>query len=375
MIQGLDRVLIVGGGIGGMAAAIALLKQSVAVDIIDVDPEWKVYGAGITITGPTLRAFRDLGLLDAIAEHGFLSVGARMHLFNGTQLAEVQELPVEPGLPSAGGIMRPRLHQIMSDLVRRLGADVRLGLTADSLDQDATGVDVTFSDGERRRYDLVVGADGIYSKTRGMLFEEPVEPVYTGQMSWRVVSPRPPELNMSMFYFGHENIAGTVPCSHSEVYSFILNPEPNPRRVPDAEKADLLKGLLADFGGDMARIRDGITAESSIVQRPFDYALQPLPWHKGRVVLIGDAVHATTAHLASGAGIAVEDALVLAQELERADGDVVAALRAYEARRFERCKFVVESSVGICRAQLAHAPAQEIGARMGEAMHRLAEAI
>ena len=133
--------------------------------------------------------------------------------------------------------------------------------------------------------------------------------------------------------------------------------------------------LLQDFGGLMGEIRDGITRDSSIVQRPFDYALQPLPWHKGRVVLIGDAVHATTAHLASGAGIAVEDALVLTQELARANGDIEGALAAFEDRRYERCKFVVESSVGICRAQLAHAPAPEIGQLMGRAMHKLAEKI
>ena len=376
-IASLGPVLIVGGGIGGMATAIALLKQrrDLTIDIIDIDPEWKVYGAGITITGPTLRAFRDLGLLDAIAEQGFLSIGAHMHLFDGTLLSANEELPIEPGLPSAGGIMRPRLHQIMADEVRRLGATVRLGITVDALDQDERGVAVTFSDGSAGRYDLVVGADGIYSKVRGMLFPDAVQPAYTGQMSWRVVSPRPPEMDVSHFYFGHENIAGTVPCSQTEVYSFVLNPEPNPRRVPEADKPAFLRGLLSDFGGDMARIREGITDQSAIVQRPFEYALQPLPWHRGRVVLIGDAVHATTAHLASGAGISVEDGLVLAQELVRAEGDVPAAIAAFEQRRFDRCKLVVESSVGICRAQLQHAPPQEIGARMGRAMHALAEAI
>jgi 2-polyprenyl-6-methoxyphenol hydroxylase-like FAD-dependent oxidoreductase len=271
--------------------------------------------------------------------------------------------------------MRPKLHQIMANEVRRLGAVVRLGATVETLDQRGEGVDVRFSDGGEGQYDLVIGADGIYSKVRGMLFEESVEPVYTGQMSWRVVSPRPADMDVSHFYFGHENIGGTVPCSPTEVYSFVLNPEPNPRRIPEAEKASVLKGLLADFGGDMARVRDGITDESSIVQRPFEYALQPLPWHKGRVVLLGDAVHATTAHLASGAGIAVEDGIVLAQELERAGGDVEAGLLAFEQRRFERCRFVVESSVGICKRQLEHAPAQEIGMRMGQAMHRLAETI
>jgi len=375
MIQGLDRVLIVGGGIGGMATAIALLKRGVQVDIVEIDPDWKVYGAGLTITGPTLRAFRDLGLLDAIAEQGFLSVAAHMHLFDGTLLSAAEQLPIEPGLPSAGGIMRPKLHQIMSGEVKRLGAHVRLSLTVDALDQSANRVTAQLSDGSRQQYDLVVGADGIYSKVRGMVFDRAVQPVYTGQMSWRVVSDRPPDMDVSKFYFGHENIGGTIPCSQAEVYSFILHPQPDPRRIPDEEKAGFVRGLLKDFGGDMARIRDDISDQSSIVQRPFEYALQPLPWHRGRVVLIGDAVHATTAHLASGAGIAVEDAIVLADELGKAEGRIAEGLVAFEQRRFERCRYVVETSVGICKSQLEHAPPQEIGMRMAEAMHRLAEQI
>ena len=372
MITGLHRVLIVGGGIGGMATAIVLMKHGVDVEIIDSDPEWKVYGAGITVTGPTLRAFRDLGLLDAIAEQGFLSTGAHMHLFNGTLLTTQATPPIEPGLPAAGGIMRPMLHQIMSGAVLAGGARVRLGITAEALAQDGAGVDVTFSDASVGRYDLVVAADGIYSQTRAMLFPEAVAPAYTGQMSWRVVAPRPAAMDYTEFYFGHTNIGGINPCSHDKVYAFVLDPEPVPRRVAEAERAGVLKELLRDFGGYMGEIRDSLSPESSIVQRPFEYALQPAPWHVGRIVLIGDAAHATTAHLASGAGIAVEDALVLTEELAAADGDIDAGLRAFTARRFERCRYVVETSLAICRRQLANAPAEEIGMMIGQAMHHLA---
>lgn len=375
MIEHLGRVLIVGGGIGGMASAIALMKHGVEVELIDSDPEWRVYGAGITITGPTLRAFRDLGLLDAIAEQGFLSTGAHLHLFDGTLLSTQARPPIEPGLPAAGGIMRPKLHQIMAGEVRRRGATVRLELTADRIQQDGAGVDVGFSDGSTGRYDLVIGADGIYSQTRSMLFPDAVQPRYTGQMSWRVVAPRPLQMDYHEFYFGHRHIGGINPCSQSEVYAFVLHPEPDPRRIPDQDKPAFLKNLLEPFGGFMGKIRDGIDDVSSIVQRPFEYALQPKPWNVGRVVLIGDAVHATTAHLASGAGIAVEDALVLAEELENSPGEVEAGLRAFTERRFERCRYVVETSLAICQRQLEDAPAGEIGRRMGEAMHHLAEKI
>jgi 2-polyprenyl-6-methoxyphenol hydroxylase-like FAD-dependent oxidoreductase len=125
----------------------------------------------------------------------------------------------------------------------------------------------------------------------------------------------------------------------------------------------------------MAELRDGISAKSSIVARPFESAIQPRPWNVGRVVLIGDAAHATTPHLASGAGMAVEDAIVLADEITRHGDDVPVALAAFTERRFERCRLIVESSVSIGERQLAHARADEIGMLMGKAMHALAQPI
>jgi 2-polyprenyl-6-methoxyphenol hydroxylase-like FAD-dependent oxidoreductase len=373
-VKGLGRVLIVGGGIGGMAAAIALRKNGVEVDLVEVDPEWRVYGSGITITGPTLRAYRDLGLLDAIGEHGFLSTGQKMFLFDGTPLAELDQFPIEPGLPAAGGIMRPKLHQIMSGEVRKLGTNVRLGVTVDSIEDAGDEVRVRFSDGTEDAYSLVIGADGMFSKIRSLMFPDAVEPEYTGQVAWRVVAKRPPEMDKAEFFFGHSNVGGIIPCSQTEVYAFVLQPKPTAERIDEAEQPQAMREAMAAFGGRLGEIRDGIGPDSSVVRRPFEYAFQPKPWHIGRVVLIGDAVHATTAHLASGAGIAVEDALILAEEVRR-DGDVEEALERFTERRFERCKFVVESSVNICRRQLAGAPADEIGMLMGKAMHVLGQPI
>jgi 2-polyprenyl-6-methoxyphenol hydroxylase-like FAD-dependent oxidoreductase len=369
------KALIVGGGIGGMACAITLRKLGMPVDLIDIDLDWKVYGTGLTITGPTLRAFRDLGLLDAIGKAGYFSRGGRMFLFNGTPLGENIERPVEPGLPSAGGIMRPKLHQIMSEEVRRSSANVRLGLTVDRIDNREDGASATFSDGTADEYTVVIGADGIYSKVRSMISPNAATPSYTGQICWRVVAPRPPEMNFSEFYFGHAVAAGIVPCSETEMYSFILEPQSNPTRVPDDEQPAYVRALLADFGGRMAVLRDGITTGSSIVARPFESAIQPRPWNVGRVVLIGDAAHATTPHLASGAGMAVEDAIVLADEIAGHGEDIPAALATFTERRFERCRFIVETSVSIGERQLAHARPDEIGMLMGKAMHALAQPI
>jgi len=373
MIEGLDRALIVGGGIGGMATAIRLRQEGVAVELIDLDPEWRVYGAGITITGATLRAYRRLGLLDRIKAEGAITNGTRIRHFSGAIVAEMDEPAIEEGLPATGGILRPVLHRIMSEEVRRLGATVRLGVTVDAIESDAEGVDVTFSDGRRDRFDLLVGADGIYSKVRSLLFPQAVQPRYTGQAAWRVLAQRPADFDKGEFYVGHKNTVGITACSPSEVYLFVLNADPARTRIEPHEQPAILRSLLEGFGGNAGAIRDTIDDTSSIVYRPLEAALQPAPWHVGRSVLIGDAVHATTPHLASGAGISVEDALVLVEELKKAAPSIEAALAAFTERRFERCRFVVETSVAIGERQMQDHFSPEVGAMLGKALHHLAE--
>ena len=212
-MKGIDKILIVGGGIGGMATAIQLAEAGVAVDLIDLDPEWRVYGAGITITGPTLRAYKRLGLLDQIKAVGAVTNGTKLLHFSGALIQEMDEPQIEDGLPATGGILRPDLHAIMSARVRELGVSVRLGLTVDALDSDASGVDVRFSDGSAGRYDLVIGADGIYSKVREMLFPDAVKPRFTGQSSWRILCDRPADFDRGEIYLGHRHLAGLTACS------------------------------------------------------------------------------------------------------------------------------------------------------------------
>jgi 2-polyprenyl-6-methoxyphenol hydroxylase-like FAD-dependent oxidoreductase len=371
LLQGLNKILIVGGGISGMAAAIHFAEAGVAIELIDLDPEWRVYGAGITITGPTLRAYQRLGLLDQIKAVGAVTNGTKLLHFSGALIQEMDEPVIEDGLPATGGILRPDLHRIMSARVRELGVKVRLGLTVDALDSTANGVDVTFSDGSTGNYDLIVGADGIYSKVRAMLFPNAVKPRFTGQASWRILCDRPAGFDRTEIYLGHRNLAGLTACSPTQCYVFMLNIDPDRTRIEPEDFSETVRALLADFGGNLGKVRDAVTANTSVVYRPLETALQPPPWHKGRVILIGDAAHATTPHLASGAGIAVEDALVLREELAACAGDIEAGFTAFTARRFERCKLVVDSSVAIGDAQIAHAPADQIGTMMGAVLHAL----
>jgi 2-polyprenyl-6-methoxyphenol hydroxylase-like FAD-dependent oxidoreductase len=371
-IRSIASALVVGGGIGGMAACIALKERGVAVELIDIDPEWRVYGAGITITGPTLRAYKQLGMVEDIAEQGAVTPGSAVFTYAGHFLRDLDEPPLEKGLPATGGIMRPVLHRIMQERVTALEIPVRLGITVDKLENIAGGVSVTFSDGSDARYDLVIGADSVNSRVRTLSFPHMGEPVRTGQGCWRVSTRRPPSLEKGEMYFGHRYTAGITRCGEEQVYLWLLTPHIRREvRFTDSELFDTMRGHLADFGGNAGWIRDNMTPDDWVNYRPLAAMIQPRPWSDGRVVLLGDAVHATTPHLASGAGMAVESAIVLAQELAAADS-AEDALRAYEERRFERCRDVVESSIAIGAAQLAGAPPDQVGGMIGGALHRLA---
>ena len=367
------RVLIVGGGIGGMSAAIRLSETGHVVEIIDLDPEWRVYGAGITITGPTLRAYRRLGLLDEIKCEGAITNGVCFFRYDGSFLQELDEPVLEEGLPATGGIMRPILHRIMQRRVKALNVSVRLGLTVDRLVQDADGVDVGFSDGRAGRYDVVVAADGIASRVRALAFPDAVEPTETGQACWRISMRRPPNFDRGEFYLGHDQPAGITACGPDSIYMWMLTPHMPGQWLDEAHAHAELKRLIADFGGTVGWIRDHMTDEDWVNYRPLAAAIQPEPWARGRIVLLGDAAHATTPHLASGAGMAVEDGLVLGEELAVSDRPVPESLLAYSRRRYPRCAQVVENSLAIGRLQLDHRPPEEHGAVLGRALHALAE--
>jgi 2-polyprenyl-6-methoxyphenol hydroxylase-like FAD-dependent oxidoreductase len=368
----IERVLIVGGGIAGMASAIRFGEAGVAVDLIDIDPEWRVYGAGITITGVTLRAYNRLGLIEAIKAEGAITNGSRIFRFDGVHLQDLDEPAIEEGLPATGGIMRPILHRIMQSRVKELGTSVRLGLTVDALENDGEGVNVTFSDGSSGQYDLVIGADSIESQVRQLAFPHMGRPEHTGQGCWRVSMAKPPELERGEFYFGHQFPAGITACGTDRVYLWMLTPHVRrEKHFDETELFDNLKSNLDPFGGSAGWIRDNMTRDDWVNYRPLVAALQPGPWYVGRIVLVGDSVHATTPHLASGAGIAVESAIVLADEILSANS-VSEGLAAYQDRRFERCRDVVETSVAVGKLQLSGGSPEQIGGMIGGALHRLA---
>ena len=160
-------------------------------------------------------------------------------------------------------------------------------------------------------YDLIVGADGIHSRLRAMLFPDAPKPAFTGQGCWRAVVPRPADVDCAHVYVGGPVKAGITPVSRDEMYLFLLQHVPDNPRMPEERWPELLAGSCAASAVALGAIRDSLDASARINYRPLEKLLLPPPWHRGRAILIGDAAHATTPHLASGAGLAVEDALVL----------------------------------------------------------------
>jgi 2-polyprenyl-6-methoxyphenol hydroxylase-like FAD-dependent oxidoreductase len=342
----IDTVLVVGGGIAGMCLAIGLRQRGIAVDIVELSRDWSALGVGITLHGPAMRALGTIGVLDRCVAAGF----GINRLARGDVRGEIVRAEGEaprlngPEYPATLGIMRPALHQVLADATREAGATIRLGATVQAIEQRAAAVAVLLSDGTSGHYDLVVGADGINSRVRELVFGPDLRPRYTGQAIWRATVPRPPEVDVLVSFMGPRNKAGFNPVSPEQMYIFLVTNHRDKSTIPRTGLAEAMRAQLADFGGLVAQARERVTREEQVVCRPAEALLVPPPWYRERVVLIGDAAHATTPHLASGALIAIEDAVVLA-ELAAMDVPVPVLLDWFMARRYERCRMVVEHSL------------------------------
>lgn len=370
----INKALIVGAGVGGMCAAIQLRKQGIEVDLIEVNPNWAPDGAGITISGPTLRALSEIGVVEEVLRLGGSWSAIDICDHQGEVLRCVPIAPPIGGehLPGAGGILRPVLADILGRHTRAAGVQVRLGLSFQRMQQDGEGVDVLFTDGSQGRYDLVIGADGVNSAVRRLVLPDFPGPAFTGQGSWRAVVPRKRE--NSTIYMGKTTKAGMNPISASECYLFVLDKREGMDFIPPEQWPQKLAELLEEFSGQVGEIRrgllDGSLENPRLLYRPLAGHMIPAPWHRGRIVLLGDTVHATTPHLASGAGIAIEGAIVLAEELSRRHS-LEGALTAYAGRHYDRASLVVGSSGQLGRIEQAGGSLAEHTRIMQQALEAL----
>ncbi|MEU9449056.1 FAD-dependent oxidoreductase [Streptomyces sp. NPDC048277] len=343
-------VLVVGGGTSGNALTVLLRRAGIAVDLIESSPDWKAAaGSGITLQGNALRVLREVGVFEDIEKDGYAASGVAVLAPDGTVLHAHEELRTGGDeLPSHIGIQRPRLQQHLIDRVRACGAGIRLGITATAFDQDDRGVDVTFSDGTSRRYDLVVGADGLHSATRRMIGITD-EPKPVGMGIWRAPAPRPAGVSRTeMIYGGRCFIAGYCPTSEDTVYTYLVERARDRAAIDPATYADEMRALSESYGGAWVELREAFTDPSVVNHTWFDRHLVEGPWHRGRVVLVGDAAHACPPTFAQGAAMSLEDVLILAESLTGLDDwdaeSLDRVLTGYHARRLPRVSMVVEAS-------------------------------
>jgi 2-polyprenyl-6-methoxyphenol hydroxylase-like FAD-dependent oxidoreductase len=340
IVSDIKRVLVVGGGVGGMTAAATFARRGVEVVLIERRPAFDIPGVGLGQPANALRVYDTLGVLDQILATGFIY--DRMYIFDpGRQLiVEHKFLLGDDRVPAFCALSRLQLHEILLGAAERAGVQVRLGVTVSEFHNDKDRVDVRFSNGQHDSFDLVAGFDGIRSTTRLHLVGTAFAPRPSGYGAWRVQAPRRDDVRGMEFLQGIGSKTGAMPLGNDIMYLFHIRPEAPDANFAQHDLVPMFKERLAPYGSYVAEIAASLNSSSDIVYSPIEPLMLPWPWFRGRVVIGGDAAHTFAPHLTQGAAMAAEDAFVLAREVLADDGPVEARLMRYSMKRYPRCAFV-----------------------------------
>ena len=375
-----QKVLIVGGGIGGLSLGIGLKKKGIQAEIVEIQQEYKIYGSGIIQQANALRALDAIGVADEALKKGSPYGQVKMCTASGYVFAQAGPPPLDR-FPSHNGITRQTLHNILYNEAIAVGVEFRMGTTVVSIDDRKGKVEVSFTDATKREYEAVVAADGIYSKVRDLVFGK-YEPEYVNASVWRYSFPRPKDLDTGYMYFGKKAKVGLIPTTADTIYMFVVTMEgsDNPF-IAKEELVPRLKAYLDEFEVEFVKeVQEYISDPEEVNYRPLEIMTIPAPWYKNRVILIGDAAHATVPQLGSGAALAIEDAVVLSEELAK-DQTIEMAFKNHMKRRYDRCKAIVDASEQLVeweKMEFSGQPLPEganIGALMGKAMMLLRQPI
>lgn len=326
------RILVVGAGIAGLAAARGLRIAGFRPEVVEALPASMLPGAGIHLPGNASRALRLLGLDVPLRPLGDLIFRQVFLDTRGRDLFEMDVAGLWAGVGESRALSRADLQQV---LLSGVGGEVRFDTEVRDVQIVDGAVKVEFGTGAVTEYDLVVGADGRRSRIRERVgLGGPATP--TGQIVYRSVVSGGPPLTDWTGLLGRRSAFVAMPMGGRRLYCYADETAPD---LPDpVDPADRLRELFGDWGGPVPAILDRI--EKVQVARTDEVVLPA--WSKGPVVLVGDAAHATAPSLAQGAAMSFEDGWALGQELRSAAGDIPAALQAYEERRRPRCSEVRE---------------------------------
>lgn len=346
-----SSALVVGSGVAGLTVAANLVLGGVRCDLVEAASA--PVGASILISGHALENLLALGGRERLLAAGLLDPLGRRGVYRSL------------------GIYRPALAEILKDAALEAGVALREGVRLTGLRSEEPSVVACFADGSERVYDAVIGADGLRSTVRSLVAPEAALPQYSGQSCIRWMTPGDPV----------PGLAGTIHLPFGKLLSYPLPGQiysitvfTYPRRdaiVDQAEARRMLQhqlGACADEGVKVLHSR--LTPEISLIFRPFEWLLMPRPWSRGRIVLVGDAAHATTAHMGYGGGLAIEDGVVLAEAMLSADS-LTEAYDSFETRRFDRVRHVVETSLTLSRMEQADEAPETLETILLPALERL----
>jgi FAD-dependent urate hydroxylase len=334
--MGVRRVLIVGGGIAGLALAPMLARTGVTVEVIEREPALRPAGTGIYLPGNAARALRALGLEAQVASRAVEIPRQQFYDHHGRPLFEVNVAELWAAVGPCLALHRAELHTILRDAAGDV--PTRIGLALERLAQHNGIVSVEFSDGTSGEYDLVVGADGIQGAVRQLTFEPTAVPRPLGQVGWRFLAPRPPDVTTWSVMLGRGTAFLTLPLDGDRVYCYCDVVSLRDHDTLERGAPQRLSELFSEFADPAATLLDALDPAADIhVSTIEEVALDC--WAQGRVVLIGDAAHATSPNMAQGAAMALEDALVLTDCVSRIPA-IHDAITAFQARRRPRTDWV-----------------------------------
>jgi 2-polyprenyl-6-methoxyphenol hydroxylase-like FAD-dependent oxidoreductase len=325
------KAIIIGGGIGGVTAAIALKQAGCDVVVFERAEELQEVGSGLPLWTNALRSLHKIHLTAELEILGVQVTSVRVSTWNGDTLTDTKK---DKHLKKLGTItIVAHRAELLTLLLKTLSADkVHLGMTCVGFTQDATGVTARFADGQEVRGDVLIGADGIHSVIRTQLFGL-IKPRYVGYTCWRGLA-HTSRTDLETWAWGKGCQFGITPMSQGRAYWFVQKYTPEGESdKPGGRKNEVLE-LFQDWHDPIPAVIEA-TAESDILRNDI-YELKHLrQWSRGRVTLLGDAAHAMTPNLGQGACQAIEDAIVLAASLKDST-NIAAALKSYEKRRVTR---------------------------------------
>ena len=353
MTQSGPSIAIVGAGIGGLAAASLLLKQGYNVTVYEQAQRFARVGAGIQQSPNVMKVHRGLGIEKRLRETAF---APRTSLNRDAITGDTtNEYPLGKDVEDRYGapflaMHRGDLHAALADLVP--AEHISLNRKLKSIEQDGTKVSLFFEDGERVNVDAVIAADGVHSLIRDYVVG-PEQPRFTGRVAYRTTFPvsllKDVDIGQSRTkWWGPDRhiVIYYTTAKHDEVYFVTSTPE----------KADWITRESWSTKGDLGELQDAfktfhrdvraVLAAAPEVHKWGIFERDPLPyWTKGRITLLGDACHPMTPYMASGAAMALEDAVILSRALSDAgSGGIEQAFRIYEATRLPRCSDVQAGS-------------------------------